>query len=549
MKLEKKESTLLVIFFLFVLLYFFKLGGVGLIDVDEPRYAEGGREILESGNWIVPFFNYAPRFDKPIFFYWLEALSMRAFGVNEFSARLPSLLTALLCVGMLFYFLKTFYSTTCALLGVLVLMSSFEFASLSRFSITDMALASFISCSILSFFLGYDQIINSHRFFKLQIIKFSFWYILGFVFLSLAVLTKGPVALILAGLVLFPFFWWTGKLEYFFKNFSFWIGFVLFLVLTLPWYVLVHSATCGEFTRVFFGMHNFARYTSVVSGHKGSLFYFIPVVLIGFLPWTFFLPQAVSFILKKGLKSLLVSTKDQIPWFCLWWFLIIFLFFSFSHTKLLTYILSLFPALSVIITLWFDFDKIQKKQSSKGLVIGLGVFFLFCLILLYLCLFNLNVLLPREIKDLKLDFQIIFFAFLLFVGISMAWASSHKDVQMTITLVLVTFLLFYFCLIGFLMPKIDKHSQFLLRTFAKSIPPNVEIATYQIIKPSLTFYAKRQTKKIDSLDELQEKLNEEKKFAFVTKKKLLEGISLDNAYLWNSDSRYVFYTNYPLKKI
>ena len=200
-------KTLVVILVLFVILYFYRLGNVGLIDVDEPRYAEAGREMLESGNWVVPYFNYTVRFDKPIFFYWFEAISMNFFGVNEFAARLPSALGALLCVSILFVFLKTFYDVAFAILGVIILMSSFEFVALSRFSVTDMTLASFISSSIFSFFLGYHEIINSHRFFKFQITEFSSWYILGFVFLALAVLTKGPVAVIILGLIFIPFFW------------------------------------------------------------------------------------------------------------------------------------------------------------------------------------------------------------------------------------------------------------------------------------------------------------------------------------------------------
>ena len=540
-------KTLVVLLVLFVILYFYRLGSVGLIDVDEPRYAEAGREMLESGNWIVPYFNYSVRFDKPIFFYWLEAISMKIFGVNEFSARLPSALTAFLCVSMVFMFLKTFYDSSFAFFGAIILMSSFEFMGLSRFSVTDMTLAAFISSSIISFFLGYHEIINSHRFFKSQITEFSYWYIIGFIFLALAVLTKGPVAVLILALVFLPFFWWIGKLDYFFKSSSFWIGFILFLVLIVPWYLIVHFATDGEFTKIFFGVHNLNRFTSVVSGHKGSIFYFIPVILIGFLPWTFFFPQAVFSLLKKGLRSLQSSTSEQVPWFCLWWFVVIFVFFSFSKTKLLTYILPLFPALSVIISFWFN--EIFKNQiSNRGLVVGLGIFFLFSIVVLYICLFNLNIILPREIKDLKLSLPIIFFAFLMFVGGSMAWASSRKDTRMTVVIILSTFLLLYFCLISFFLPKIDRHSQFRLRTFAQYVPKDVELATYQIVKPSITFYARRKIEKIDSIEKIQEKLDQENKFAFVTKKKLLNGIELKNSYVWGKDSRYIFITNYPVKQ-
>lgn len=544
MRKAKKEITIIVILFSLAILYFYKLGSIGFIDVDEPRYAEASREILESGNWIVPFFNYVERFDKPILFYWLGAISMKIFGVNEFAARLPSTLSALLCIAFVFYLLNTLFSLRTALFGSAILMTCFEFAALSRFSVTDMALTTFITCSLISFFLGYHRLLFSHRFFKMQISEISLWYIVGFIFLGLAFLTKGPVALILLGIILVPFFWWVGKMDYFFKSSSFYIGFVLFLMIVLPWYLSVHFATDGEFTKIFFGLHNFSRYTDIVSGHKGSFFYFVPVLLIGFLPWTFFLPQAINFVTKKGLKSLLGSTKAQLPWFCLWWSIVVFLFFSFSKTKLLTYILPIFPALSIIVALWFE-ELLTKQSINYGLITGLVIFFLFCIVMLCICLFNLDLILPREVKDLKLDLQILFFGFLMFVGISMALASSHRDMMMTLSIILTTFTLLYFCLITSLLPKVDKHAQLALRNFAKSMPNNIEIATYQIVKPSLTFYAKRHVKKISSLERLQERLNSERKIAFVTKKQLLRGIMLDNFYFLGSDSRYVFFTNYP----
>ena len=98
-----------------------------------------------------------------------------------------------------------------------------------------------------------------------------------------------------------------------------------------------------------------------------------------------------------------------------------------------------------------------------------------------------------------------------------------------------------------MLPKIDRYSQYKLRTFAKSVPEDVEVSTYQIIKPSLTFYARRKIKKFDSIEKIQEKLNQEKKFAFVTKKKLLEDVQLENFYIWGKDNRYIFITNFPVR--
>ncbi len=539
-------NILLIFVCVYVFLYFFLLGNIGLIDVDEPRYAEAGREMLESWNWIVPYFNYEVRYDKPVFFYWLEAISMAVFGVNEFSARLPSTITSLICIFFVFRFLKILFGLRCALIGSLVLMSSLEYAAVSRFSITDMTLSCFITCSIICFFLGYNQTINSHKIFKYQIQQFSNWYIAGFIFLALAFLTKGPVSIVLIGLIFLPFLWWIGRLEYFFKSKSFWIGFILFLIITFPWYLAVHIATSGDFTKTFFGLHNFQRFTKVVSGHKGNYFYFFPVVLIGFFPWIFFLPQAIFSLFKKGLRSLLNSTKDQAHWFCFWWFIIVFLFFSLSKTKLLTYILPLFPALSIIIAIWIE-NLIKRDMGSFGLSFGLGVLFIITIALVYVCMFKLNIILPREFKTLKLDFQILTIAFILLVGAGMSWASSIRNTSLTFTILLSTLAIVYSGTIFFILPKFDAHSSASLREFSRSIPKDAEIGTYEIIKPSITFYARRKVKKFNSLRKLQNKLNGKSKFAFATKKCLIEGITFENAYKYDSHERFVYYSNFPIK--
>lgn len=538
-------KSLVILLVLFIFLYFYKLGGTSLLDVDEPRYPEVAREMLESNNWIVPHFNYEIRYDKPVLFYWLEALSMKIFGINEFASRFPSLFTALICVFFVFYFIKTFYNVLTGLLASLILMSCPEFAVLSRFSITDMTLSSFFSVSVISFFLGYNHIIASHRFFSHQISTFSWWYILGFIFLALAFLTKGPVVVFLALLVFFPFFWWIGKLDYFLKSKSFWIGFILFFFLALPWFIAVHFATGGEYTKIFFGLHNINRYLTVVSGHRGSLIYFIPVIFIGFLPWTFFIPQAIGFIVRKGLKILLLSPEMQLHWFCFWWFLVIFLFFSFSKTQLLTYILPALVPLSIMVALYLD-QLFSNQMKTIGIVIGLGLFFLMCLAAMYLYVFNAETIFPRVIKELGLSMQILICLFILLAGAGMAWAGSARNVIFTVCVTLVTLFILYFFLLTFTLPEVARHSQGLIKTFAQTISEDVEVGTYIIMKPSIIFYLAKKVKRYGNLDSLQQRINQKEKFAFVTQRKFLGDIKLENAYLWGSDSRYVIYTNYKL---
>ena len=134
--------SLVVILIAAFALFSFETGNYPLIGVDEPRYAETAREILESGNWILPQCHYEPRYDKPILYYWLEAFSMSAFGLNEFAARLPSVLAGLGMI-VLAYLLGNIQNF--GLISALILASSLEIWLASRLSITDIVLCFFIS--------------------------------------------------------------------------------------------------------------------------------------------------------------------------------------------------------------------------------------------------------------------------------------------------------------------------------------------------------------------------------------------------------------------
>jgi len=160
----------------------------------------------------------------------------------------------------------------------------------------------------------------------------------------------------------------------------------------------------------------------------------------------------------------------------------------------------------------------------------------------------LDWILPREVKGLNIDIYIMFFAFLIVVGVSMAWASSNKDFMLTVSILLATFFILYVGLVGNVLPKIDKHAQYTLRKFSKSIPIDVEIATYKTIKPSTTFYAKRRVSEIPKYKKLEKKIAQSSQFAFVAKKNDLKNKPLSNVYKWGEDYRYVFYTNYPVGK-
>ena len=203
------------IFLFAAILYLAFLGGYPLFDKDEPYYAESAREMIERNSFVIPYFNYVPRYEKPILFYLLEVISFKTFGVNEFAARLPSALMALGLLLINYFFAKRIDANSrFALYSSLILATSLEFFILARMSITDMTLNFFISTSLLSFFVFYEKNLFSDE----TKAKPLFLY-LSAMAIAGGVLTKGPIAILLPGLIVCVFLLFTGKLLCFIKRF------------------------------------------------------------------------------------------------------------------------------------------------------------------------------------------------------------------------------------------------------------------------------------------------------------------------------------------
>lgn len=532
------------------ILYFINLNGIGIMDKDEARYVETAREMIELNDFITPYFNYQLHLEKPILIYWAQALSMKLFGINEFAARLPITLSGLLTVFLVYIFCLTVFNEYIAIISTLVLLTSLIFCALSRVSTPDMLLTLGSTGAILSFFLGYTQILNSHKKFKFQIETFSIWYLIAFLFLGIAFLAKGPLGILIPGIVLFPLFWWTRKLEYFYKNISFWAGSILFIIISSPWYIAVHKATEGQFTKSFFWEDNLSRYTSTLSGHDAPFFFYIPVVLVGFLPWSFFLIQATVSLIKRGMHRLSDSVTLQAHWLSLWWAVIVFIFFTVSRTKLFTYILPLVPAMAILVSIWL-WDLLNNKENKAGLTWGTGVFFFIAVIITLICLFGFDTILIRELKGFKIDFISLILLFILLIGTGMSYASSNKQVHLTFYILMSTTFLFYSLIAIVFLPKADQYIFKPSRIFVLSLPKDTTIGRFESVKPSFNFYAKKKILDIESIKELNTLIIEEPKFAFTIKKNVFEKckskLNTNNLYLAGEDNRNAFYTNFEIK--
>lgn len=307
---------------------FASLGGAALFEPDEGRNAEKAREILLLNDWVTPHENFMPVLDKPMFFYWLVALSYKVFGIGEWSARLPSALLALGCLFLVDRFVRERWGAWEALWSVLVLVTSVEFFLLARIVILDMTLTLCVTLALCSFYAAVHA--TEKKSARLDCF-------LMYVALAAGTLVKGLIGLIVPGIVFLGYLLvthrWTALRKLYILP-----GALVFLGIVAPWYVWAEARNPG-YLRYYFWEEHFARYLSDEFERSGPGLYFFAVLGIGFMPWILLLPS----VLKASWQKL-----DDKNIFLLLWIGLPLVFFSASNSKLPHYVLPLYPALAIL---------------------------------------------------------------------------------------------------------------------------------------------------------------------------------------------------------
>ena len=514
-------SALLVLAAAFAI-FVYETGSYPLIGVDEPRYAETAREMLEKHDLVTPYCHYQPRYDKPVFFYWLEALSIKAFGFNEFAARLPSVLagTGMVALAYLLGSIQGF-----GLIAAGIIATTLEIVVASKLSITDITLCFFISATIAFFFLGYVNQDSYRRKFAFHRKTSSNWFISMFIMAAFGMLTKGPVAVLLPILVIIPFLLYEKNLLRCIEDSTkeMLSGLIGFLLITLPWYISVHIATHGKFTTSFFINHNLDRYTSTVSNHHGPIWFYIPVLIIGFFPWISVLVPAIKASLKESSSVQLSSrfSSSALTKFCLWWALVVFIFFSIAGTKLPTYILPIYLPLSIIVAAWwsdaFGYERTQPWRNLTGLIgIGITLITLLTGLVLVTGVFK-TALMSISPDGFTLAFLII--GFILVAGFSIAMTAVLRQAEVAFFTIVITTTIAYLVATPMLLKTYALYMDDGLREFARNTQG--QIYTLESPRTNLFFYAKRDVPSL-SYCQLMSKLNTNEAFTVVVKNNQLE---------------------------
>jgi len=317
---------------IFVIFWFAVLGQRALISPDEGRYAVLSLGMLQSGDWITPRLNGILYFEKPALQYWMGALSFLIFGINEFAARFWPGLTGLLSVLAVGLTAHRLWGN--GHYAALVMAGSAWTIANSHFLTLDMGVTFFLTLTLCAFLWAQqDEASPLER-------QYGMW--VAWAAMAGATLSKGLIGLLIPGsvLVLYSLINWHWTV---WRRMQWLPGATIFLVLSVPWFWLV-SQRNPEFANFFFIHEHFQRFLTNEARREGAIWYFVPILFVGFLPWTSLLPRLVRESWPRRQES-----SFQVERFLLIWAVFVFAFFSKSNSKLPSYILPMFPALALLL--------------------------------------------------------------------------------------------------------------------------------------------------------------------------------------------------------
>ncbi len=332
--MKNAATRTLLVLLAFAAVWFSNLEYRKLVNPDEGRYAEIPREMVASGDWTTPRLNGIKYFEKPALQYWATAVAYTLFGEHQWTARLWSALTGFLGVLMVYFTGRRLFGAAAGWYAALVLGSSLLYVLIGHVNTLDMGVSFFLSAAICAFLLAQHDGADARARGR--------WMLAAWAALALALLSKGLIGLVLPGTALFLYVLierdWRllGRLHLL-------AGSLLLLALSLPWFVAVSRAN-PEFFHFFFIHEHFERFLTKQHGRYQPPWYFIPVLLAGMLPWTITLFDACARAWKRE-----PDKKFQTRRFLLLWSALVFVFFSVSDSKLVSYILPIFPALALLI--------------------------------------------------------------------------------------------------------------------------------------------------------------------------------------------------------
>jgi 4-amino-4-deoxy-L-arabinose transferase-like glycosyltransferase len=372
--LKSAPAKYAILFFACVLFHTLGTWGLPLIDRDEPRFAEASREMIERGNYIVPYFNNQLRLDKPPLTYWAQIASYHMFGENDFAARFPSAIAAALTAILIFAWGRRIGGEKLGWWAAIIFTLSLQIFVHAKAAVADMWLVLFVT---LASWAGYELLqrptLNQGA--AVSRPPWAIWKSPFFVFylaLALGFLAKGPIAwtplLTAAAVIIYARDWEL------FRRFKFVGGILLTLVVVALWGIPALIQTGGEFFRVGIGRHVVGRSFMTLEGHGASSFgmymlllpFYFVTLFISFFPWSIKLPWLIRKLWRNKEAGVDAPgySRSPLDTYLLSGIAVVFVIFTLVSTKLPHYTLPAFPLLSLLLARhWHHGSAVESHRS------------------------------------------------------------------------------------------------------------------------------------------------------------------------------------------
>lgn len=332
--------------------FFWMLGAAPLFDVDEGAFSQATLEMFERGDFLTTYLNGAPRYDKPILVYWLQAASVALFGPHAWAFRLPSALCAALWALLTYLFARRAYGEERGLFAAVLLSTSLGVYIIGRAATADALLNCLLAASM---FAAWLHLSTGRR----------GWLYATHAAIALGVLAKGPIAVLVPGATTLLFCLFKRDVKTWLRAVFDWRALALFFVIAAPWYVFILAREGWAFVQGFILKHNVERFGGPLQGHGGSLLYYFPVVLLLSLPYTALIAPVAARVRELW--------RGDLEAYLLLWFAFVFVFFSLSGTKLPHYVLYGYTGLAVLMAARGYEMRSQRWALLPALVLFAGL--------------------------------------------------------------------------------------------------------------------------------------------------------------------------------